>query len=248
MQSAKRSKTLFGFMLLASSVLPVHGQQSAAAAAATQTVEATPAWMTDLALHHQRLIDTNGPGTNSALRDRLLKDAALDQEARSAMLQEAKQTGKPPDVLELRPTDAKLTTELKELVRSNGWPAIHLVGFDASNAAMLILSHTEDHVWQKTLLPKLEQLSVEGKIDGSVLALVVDKELVSAGKLQRYGTQFKFSDKQIAMYAVEDPETLNRRRAAASLPPLDAYKQMLSSAYNMPVANDVVAAEPQTDR
>ena len=208
-------------------------------------MEAVPAWMNSLALHHQQLIDLNGPGTNASLRDRLLKAAAIDQEARTSLLEDAKRTGATPDPAKLRPTDAQLTAELKEIVAQDGWPTIHLVGFDASNAAMLILTHTEDHAWQEVLLPKLERLCSEGKIDGSQLALVVDKQLVSAGKLQRYGTQFKFTNGHMAMYAVESPDALDARRAAAMLPPLDVYKQMLSSAYNMPATNDVIAASPE---
>jgi hypothetical protein len=240
--SMKKCSYLFGFVVLAAFTVQGYAQSPSGAATTPQNTEAAGVWMKDLALRHQQLMVLNGPGTNAALRDRLLKDAVIDQEARTSLLQEAKRTGTPPDLTKLHPTDAKLTTELKEIVASAGWPTIHLVGLDASNAAMLILTHTEDHVWQEALLPKLEQLSVDGKIDGSQLALVVDKQLVSAGKLQRYGTQFKFDDGHMAMYAVESPEALDVRRASAMLPPIDAYKQMLSTTYSMPTSNDVISA------
>ena len=35
------------------------------------------------------------------------------------------------------------------------------------------------------------------------MAMVIDKELVAEGRLQRYGTQFKAVDGGMAMYAVE---------------------------------------------
>ncbi len=241
MRRFKTSPTLFAIACLASSA-SVYAQTPGTLPPATQPEEATPAWMTNLATRHQQLIEANGPGTDPALRDRLLKDVDIDQDARLTLLQEAKRSGGDPDLSKLRPNDLKLTSELKDIVASNGWPTIHLVGADASHAAMTILTHTEDHAWQETLLPTLEQLSAEGKIDGSELALVIDKQLVAAGKLQRYGTQFKFTDGRMAMYAVENPATLDDRRAAALLPPLVVYQQMLSSAYNMPVAKEVVPA------
>ena len=107
---------------------------------------------------------------------------------------------------------------------------------------MLILTHTKDHEWQRELLPKLQTLADTDKIDGSSLALVVDKELVAEGKLQRYGSQFKVMNGAMAMFAVEDPGGLDQRRAKALLPPLGVYKQMLSEMYHLKTSDDVVMA------
>src|SRR6185369_10395085 len=106
-------------------------------------------------------------------------------------------------------TDQRLTQALKQIVAEKGWPTIQLVGIEASNGAMLILTHSADHAWQRALLPMLEQFAEADKIDASMLALVVDKQLVADGKLQRYGSQFKFINGKMAMYAVEDPTHLD---------------------------------------
>ena len=140
---------------------------------------------------------------------------------------------------ELPQTDARLTLELQQVVKENGWPTIALVGIDASNGAMLVLTHTSDHAWQRQLLPQLETLADADKIDGSGLALVVDKELVAEGKLQRYGSQFKFVNNSMAMYAVEDPSDLDQRRAKILLPPMDIYKQMMAQIYHMKATADL---------
>ncbi len=138
--------------------------------------------------------------------------------------------------------DAALTAQLKKIVAERGWPTIALVGYDASNAAMLILTHTPDHAWQVSLLPQLENLADANRIDPSALATVIDKELVNEGKLQRYGTQFKYVDGAIAMYGVEDPGGLDRERAEVMLPPLDVYKQQLGAMYHLKVTNQIVMA------
>jgi hypothetical protein len=193
-------------------------------------------WMNDMAARHAELIKRNGPGTDAALRDKLMKMDASDQEARGAG------TGHPTYTAKTAGVDVQLTAEMKEIVARHGWPTIALVGVEASNDAMTILTHSPDHAWQASLLPRLETLSAEGKIDGSTLATMLDKELVSEGKLQRYGTQFKFVDGKMAMYAVEDPEGLDARRAMAFLMPIKVYEGMLEQMYHLKVSDAVVAA------
>jgi hypothetical protein len=190
-------------------------------------------WMNDMAARHAELIKRNGPGTDAALRATLEKMDASDQEARRAG------TGHPAKTAAV---DVQLTAEMKEIVARHGWPTIALVGVEASNDAMTILTHSPDHAWQASLLPRLETLSAEGKIDGSTLATMLDKELVSEGKLQRYGTQFKFVDGKMAMYAVEDPEGLDARRATVFLMPIKAYEGILEQMYHLKVSDRVVAA------
>jgi len=197
---------------------------------------------------HDELIRANGPGTDMVLRDHLRKMGEEDQASRgfahgrqtSAMTKEL--------IQQLPATDARLTLNLKQIVKERGWPTIALVGIDASNAAMLILTHTTDHAWQRQLLPQLQALADDGKIDPSPLALVLDKELVAEGKLQRYGSQFKFINGEMAMYAVEDPANLDQRRAKALLPPMDVYKETLAQIYHLKVADAVVTAISSTPK
>ena len=213
-------------------------QAAAPAVAATSD----PAWMTDLNRRHEELVQQNGSGTNTALRDRLLAMLEKDQNARGISHGQPINKDKLEMAKNLADVDAELTEQLKDIVAKAGWPTISLVGYDASNAAMLILTHTADHAWQLSLLPQLENLADTKKIDGSPLALVIDKELVSEGKLQRYGTQFKFVDGGMAMYGVEDPAGLDARRAKVFLPPMEWYKQMLSGMYHLKASNKIVSA------
>ena len=202
-----------------------------------QTVGGDAAWTNDMAARRAELIKRNGAGTNVALRDKLVAMYASDQEARGAG------TGQPAYTAKTAEVDGRLTAELKGIVARHGWPTIAMVGFDASNDAMAMLTHSRDHAWQLSLVPRLERLAGEGKIDGSALATVVDKELVSEGKLQRYGTQFKVMDGKMAMVAVEDPAGLDARRAMVFLMPMKAYEAMLEQTYHLKVSDAVVAAK-----
>jgi hypothetical protein len=199
-------------------------------------------WQAEIQRRHQALMDLNGPGTNAALRDELLKMRDQDQQARGISTG-ATSEEHPGIAANLGEIDAALTAQLKTIVETSGWPTIALVGMDASNAAMLVLTHTRDHAWQGSLLPELEALADHRQIDGSALAFVIDKNLVAEHQLQRYGTQFKsMDDGTIAMYGVEDPAGLDKRRETVMLPPMDVYEQQLAKMYHLKVSGKIVSA------
>ncbi len=210
-------------------------------AAQSKPAASEPAWKSAIEARRQQLIQKNGYGTDAALRTQLMQMRATDQTARGFAPSTA---SKHEMVQKLPETDAALTAALKQIVQQKGWPTIAMVGIDASNAAMLLLNHSPDHAWQQQMLPQLEQLADAGKIDPSALALVVDKEHISEGKLQRYGTQFKYINGSLAMYGVEDPGSLNHERARALLPPIDVSKQQLSAMYHVPAGHAIVTATP----
>ncbi len=193
----------------------------------------TAAGTTSRGARHAEVIKRNGPGTDAVLRDKLVAMYASDQAARGAG------TGHPAYTAKTAAVDVQLTAELKEIVARHGWPTIAVVGFDASNDAMAMLTHTPDHAWRLSLVPRLERLAAEGKIDGSALATVVDKELVSEGKPQRYGTQFKVVDGKMAMIAVEDPAGLDARRAMVFLAPIKVYEGVLEQTYHLKLSDAV---------
>lgn len=228
-------------LLLASSLVVIQSFAcQAQSAAVTREPGATLTWESAIAKRRAELVAQNGAGTNGALAERLLTMRVRDQTARGLMRRAAGEpAGEAKPLLE---TDRELTTELKQVVAERGWPTVALVGIEASNAAMLVLTHTPDHEWQVSLLPELERLADSGKIDPAPLALVIDKQLVAAGLPQRYGSQFKNVNGHMAMFAVEDPGNLDRLRERAMLPPMAEYKSLLAKMYGLRVTNEIVTA------
>lgn len=217
--------------LQAQTEAPAQPQQAAAPSAA-QPADA----------HRQQLSDSNGPGTDPALAKQLLTMRDQDQVARGIR---SAQPGQPLAMANnLAEIDATLTAQLKTIVEQHGWPTITLVGIDASNAATLLLTHTADHAWQRSLLPQLTTLADQHKIDAAPLAFVIDKELIAEGKPQRYGTQFRAVDGSIAMVQVEDPGGLDALRARFLLPPIDVYKAQLAKLYHLKPSNRILSPEP----
>lgn len=212
---------------------------SATSSPTETSVEPELQWKRDSDRRAEELTRRWGTGTDAALRDQILSLQQQDQEARGLV---PRQDGKAAPSKDLREVDRELSAKLRAVIEVHGWPTVALVGLPASNAAMLLLNHTPDHVWQKALLPQLEELADAGRIDAAMLAVVVDKELVSEGKLQRYGTQFRSMGTSMRMYAVEDPATLDARRARLQLPPIAVYRAILSRMYGLPASETVVQA------
>ena len=178
------------------------------------------------------------PGASVA--SQLLTMLQQDQTARGLTGPQSATTG-PAVASNLAQIDAVLTRQLKDIVTRHGWPTIALVGPDASKAATLLLGHTTDLAWRKSLLPQLAALADHREIDPAQLAIVIDKQLVAEGRPQRYGTQFKVVDGQMAMITVEDPGGLDNLRSRALLPPMDAYKATLARMYHLKVSNKIAS-------
>ena len=223
-----------------------YAQQPPTAAKSEASPNGDAPWIADAARRRQELIDRNGPGTDASLQARLIAMRDADQDARGIAHGQAKNNGTLQMASNMAEIDAQLTSQLKEIVAKSGWPTIKLVGIDASNGAMLVLTHTKDHAWQLSLLPLLEKLADEGRIDGLPLAFVIDKELVAEGKLQRYGTQFTRVDSGIGMYGVEDPGGLDAARTRVGLPPIEEYKKQLEAMYHLTVTGKIVMAPVHT--
>ena len=183
------------------------------------------------------------PRSNPSLHDQLLTMLGQDQTARGLGAAASPASG-PAVASNLAEIDAALTKQLKDIVTRYGWPTISMVGPDASKAATLLLGHTADLAWRQSLLPQLETLADQRQIDPAQLAIVIDKQLVAEGKPQRYGTQFKMVDGDMAMISVEDPGGLDALRARALLPSMDAYKQTLARMYHLKVSNKIVSPPP----
>jgi hypothetical protein len=198
------------------------------------------AWEKMAHARHDALVEKWGSGSDSEFREKLAAMSVRDQDARKFMMTLPQSQWTEALGRHQQEIDVALTLQLEELVGKSGWPTFRLVGVNGSQQAMLIFNHSADHDWQNKILPQLEKLAEQGEIDGGDLAAVVDKMLVSSGKPQRYGMNFKFVDGRMQMFAVEDPAHLAERRESVMLPPLSIYKHLLAQIYNAKETDEIV--------
>jgi len=140
---------------------------------------------------------------------------------------------------EMVAVDSVHTRRLREIVEAYGWPEVSAVGQEGANAAWLLLQHSPDHEFQRSALALMEDAAARGEASSRSVALLMDRVLIHEGKPQRYGTQFKFVDGGLEFHPIEDPETVDERRASVGLPTLEAYRRLSEDFYEV-AAQDTV--------
>ena len=171
---------------------------------------------------------------NQPLRLELLGLASDDQEDRKG-LSDAIKTNDREYEKRLMEKDAARTLRLKAIIADQGWPTAAVVGTDGVNAAWLVLQHSDDSVWQKTMLPVLERAAAAGEMSRGDVALLTDRVFIRSGQPQRYGSSFSVVGSRMVADPIEDESQVDVRRAEVGLPPMAEYARVLSEMYKMPV-------------
>lgn len=120
-------------------------------------------------------------------------------------------------------TDWTNTEWLKEQVAARGWPTISEYGEMVSQAAWLIVQHSPDDAFQARMLALMEPLAREGEVTPPRYALLYDRVTLQSGGQQRYGSQINCVDGRPHARNLEDPDTVDARRAEMGLGPFEDY-------------------------
>ena len=128
--------------------------------------------------------------------------------------------------------DESNTAKLKLIYAKNGWPNSLMIGRDGVNAFWLLVQHSPDFNFQKTILPHVKTAFNNGDIDGQCYAMFIDRLLVHEGKPQKYGTQIKnWVNKTPIPYTIENRSNVNTARASIGLFDLEDYLLLVRDAY-----------------
>ncbi|MBV8047142.1 MAG: hypothetical protein JO171_08320 [Paludibacterium sp.] len=112
---------------------------------------------------------------------------------------------------------------LQRYVDQHGWPGFRTAGVKAARAAFLIVQHA-DLAMQKRYVEDLRAAVRAGDAWPSSLALLEDRIDVREGRTQRYGSQIQIgADGKPAPHPIQDPGTVDQRRAEVGLEPLADY-------------------------
>lgn len=108
---------------------------------------------------------------------------------------------------------------LKVVLARIGWFDISRYGAEASQAAWLIVQHSDhDPAWQERVLTDLAPRVARGDMQRSYYAYLVDRVAVNAGRPQTYGTQGRCRGRgDLELLPVIDRPQLARRRAEMGL-------------------------------
>lgn len=111
---------------------------------------------------------------------------------------------------------------LERIIERIGWPTQELVGLDGADAAWRIVQRAIARpTFQRRCLALLQEAAEQGLVPPWQPAALLDRIRVLEGRQQVYGTQFDWNpDGGISPCPIEDPEGVDRRRAAVELEPL----------------------------
>lgn len=177
-----------------------------------------------------------------ALRKELAERFAKDQNARDAWI--AAKYGKASGQA-MMAVDASNLAWLKPLIAKHGFPTVGQVGEEGVAHAWMLVQHaTHDPVLQERVLREIQPLLKTGEISKDDYALLADRVRVEQGKPQIYGTQFyvpsakdgqpkvnKNGTPDMQLRPLENPGTVDQRRASLGLMPLADYECMLQVMY-----------------
>lgn len=123
--------------------------------------------------------------------------------------------------------DERNTARLGEILDEHGWPGWSLVGREGSRAAWVVAQHADrDPDFQRRALSMLAAAVDRGEASGEDLAFLTDRVRSAEGLPQLYGTQTRVVDCERVPYPIEDPETVDVRRAELALRPLAEYLEL----------------------
>ncbi len=110
------------------------------------------------------------------------------------------------------------------LIEKCGMPTLKEVNQEEMSAIWLVFQHANNY-HRKQYLPQLKKSAQNGDLRMSQMALMEDRILMTDGKPQIYGSQISQNRENGGwmIYELQNPETVDKRRAEVGLGPLNEY-------------------------
>lgn len=110
-------------------------------------------------------------------------------------------------------TDSSDMRRVQAIIQRYGYPGKTLVGAPANEAAFYVIQHSS-RISQ--YLPLIKQAADQGELPFRLYAMMLDRQLMYAGKPQVYGTQGRnYNGYPGFIWPIEDPAHVNERRKKA---------------------------------
>jgi hypothetical protein len=119
-------------------------------------------------------------------------------------------------------TDRENLTTIISLIEKCGMPTLEEVNDVQMSAIWAIFQHG-DNDNRKKYLPLLEKSAKNGDLKATQIAMMKDRTMMNDGEPQVYGTQVTKNGNEWVLYKLENPETVNKRRAEMGFEPLQDY-------------------------
>ncbi|MBK8500225.1 MAG: hypothetical protein IPL52_15730 [Flavobacteriales bacterium] len=124
----------------------------------------------------------------------------------------------------MREKDSTNLIVVRRILDERGWLGEDVVGRSGNSTLFLVIQHADLPVQEK-YLPMMRTAVKKGNARGSDLALLEDRVLMRKGRRQIYGSQIGRDPEtgEFYLHPLDDPENVDKRRAAMGLGPLEDY-------------------------
>jgi hypothetical protein len=130
--------------------------------------------------------------------------------------------------------DRENLVTIVSLIEKCGMPTLNEINQTQMSAIWLVFQHA-DNYHRKKYLPQLKKSAENGDLRKSQMALMEDRILMMDGKPQIYGSQIS-QDRENGgwkIYDLQNPETVDKRRAEVGLGPLSEYVSRWDIEFNV---------------
>lgn len=130
--------------------------------------------------------------------------------------------------------DVQNLSKVISLIEQCGMPTAAEVGPQQMMAIWLVFQHA-DQKYRKAYFPLLKEAAENGDLQLTQIAMMQDRILMDEGKPQLYGTQVKTNSatEDFELYDLENPESVDQRRAEVGFGPLKEYLQRWDIDFNV---------------
>lgn len=124
----------------------------------------------------------------------------------------------------MRAQDSVNVRTVQDILDKYGWLGPEDVGFNGSQALFLVIQHA-DLPTQEKYLPMIRDAAQHGRTLPGNLAILEDRVALRQHKRQIYGSQVWTDLRTGKKYVdlLDDPDSVDKRRAAVGLPPMADY-------------------------
>lgn len=189
-----------------------------------------PQW-DSLQNENERRLANADTGYDIPLRNILLDIYHSDQNPRGHLITISKSDPQNKEALsrywnEMQHNDSSNLARTVELLDKHGWIPESKVG-TANQALFFVIQHATPEIIDK-YITLFEAAVKDNEIPKALFAKMYDRQLLYAGKPQKYGTQRvrqSPDSKDLILWQIEDPAHVNALRKEMDLPPLEDYPQ-----------------------
>jgi len=129
--------------------------------------------------------------------------------------------------------DKRNMATIISLIEKCGMPTLDDISKEQMEGIWLVFQHGDNET-RKKYLPLLKRAAEKGDLSKIHIAMMEDRILMHEGLPQLYGSQIENKPEGYALYTLQEPERVNKRRAEMGFGPIEDYAARWGISFDIP--------------